>query len=186
MTSGFSGSPAPTHSRSVRMSALARSAWTSIRQTVGGAHSEVMPQDPMASSRAAAENRSWPSMNAVAPAVSGANTLLHACFAQPGEDTFRCTSPGCRPIQYRVDRCPAGYEACVCSTSLGCDVVPEVKYSSNGSCAPVAPSGSKSLCMPYASLYGLQPSAAAPPTAILVQSPASPANLGVSPPSVST
>ena len=108
MTSGFSGSPAPTHSRSVRTSALARSACTSIRQTVGGAHSEVTPQAGMASSSTAAENRSWPRISDVAPAIHGANTLLQACLAQPGEEMFRCTSPGCRPIQYSVDRWPAG------------------------------------------------------------------------------
>ena len=44
----------------------------------------------------------------VAPAFHGANTLLQACLAQPGEDRFRCTSPGWMPIQYMVDRCPAG------------------------------------------------------------------------------
>src|SRR6266571_7908953 len=127
ITSGLVGSPAPTQSRRLRTSALARSACTSIRQTVGGAHSDVTPQAGMASSSAAAENRSWPRMSEVAPAIHGANTLLQACFAQPGDDTFRCTSPGCSPIQYMVERCPAGYDACVCSTSFGWDVVPEVK-----------------------------------------------------------
>ena len=141
MTSGFSGSPAPTHSRSVRTSALARSAWISIRQTVGGAHSEVTPQAGMAASSTSAENRSWPRIRDVAPAIHGANTLLQACLAQPGEEMFRCTSPGVRPIQYIVDRCPAGYDTCVCSTSLGCAVVPDVKYSSNASSALVGPSG---------------------------------------------
>ncbi len=66
-------------------------------------------------------------MNTQAWAFHGANTLLHACFAQPGEEMLRWTSPGRRPIQYIVDRCPTGYEACVCSTSLGRAVVPEVK-----------------------------------------------------------
>ena len=63
----------------------------------------------------------------MAPAIQGANTLLHACFAQPGEETLRCTSPGCSPIQYAVDRCPTGYDVCVCSTSFGRAVVPLVK-----------------------------------------------------------
>ena len=52
---------------------------------------------------------------------------------------LRCRSPGCRPIQYIVDRCPTGYDACVCSTSLGCAVVPDVKYSSSVSSAAVPP-----------------------------------------------
>ncbi len=60
-------------------------------------------------------------------AFHGANRLLHACLAQPGEEMFRWTSPGWLPIQYIVDRWPIGYEVCVCSTSLGCAVVPEVK-----------------------------------------------------------
>ena len=63
----------------------------------------------------------------LASAFHGAKTLLQACLAQPGEEMLRCTSPGCRPIQYIVDRCPTGYDAWVCSTSLGCAVVPEVK-----------------------------------------------------------
>ncbi len=62
----------------------------------------------MAASSAAAENRSCPRMSAVAPAIHGAKTLLQACLAQPGEEMFRCTSPGCSPIQYMVDRWPAG------------------------------------------------------------------------------
>ena len=80
----------------------------SSRQTVGGAQNVVTPHAPIASSSAGAENRSWPRISAVAAAFHGANTLLHACLAQPGEEMFRCTSPGCRPIQYIVDRCPAG------------------------------------------------------------------------------
>jgi hypothetical protein len=75
-----------------------------------------------------------------ASAIHGAKTLLQACLAQPGEEMFRCTSPGCRPIQYIVDRCPTGYDACVCSTSLGFAVVPEVKYSSSVSPPRVTPS----------------------------------------------
>jgi len=41
-------------------------------------------------------------------ALKGAKTHDQACFAQPAELKFRCTSPGCSPIQYIVDRCPAG------------------------------------------------------------------------------
>ena len=66
-------------------------------------------------------------MNTQARAFHGAKTLLQACLAQPGEEMLRWTSPGRRPIQYIVDRWPTGYEAWVCSTSLGCAVVPEVK-----------------------------------------------------------
>jgi hypothetical protein len=47
-------------------------------------------------------------MNTVASAFQGAKTLLQACFAQPGEEMLRCTSPGRRPIQYIVDRWPTG------------------------------------------------------------------------------
>ena len=57
ITSGFSGSPAATHSRSAETSAAARSAWMSIRHTVGGAQNVVTPQPPSAASSEAAENR---------------------------------------------------------------------------------------------------------------------------------
>jgi len=83
-------------------------------------------------------------MSTVAPAFHGANTLLHACLAHPGDEMLRWTSPGSSPIQYMVDRCPTGYEAWVCSTSFGCAVVPDVKYSSSGSEACVTPVGVKS------------------------------------------
>ena len=108
MTSGFSGSPAATHSRSALMSAAPRSAWISIRHTVGGAQNVVTPQSPRAASRPAALNRAWFRMRIVACAFHGANTLDQACLAQPGEEMFRCTSAGWMPIQYMVDRCPAG------------------------------------------------------------------------------
>ena len=108
ITSGFSGSPAATHSRSAEMSAVARSAWSSIRHTVGGAQNVVTWQLPSAASSPAAENRAGISTSTVAPAFHGANTLLQACLAHPGEDRFRCTSPGWMPIQYIVDRCPTG------------------------------------------------------------------------------
>ena len=108
ITSGFSGSPAATHSRTVLTSAAARSAWMSIRHTVGGAQNVVTPQSPSTRSRPAALNRDWLSMSTVACAFHGANRLDQACLAQPGEEMFRCTSPGCMPIQYIVDRCPTG------------------------------------------------------------------------------
>ena len=72
-------------------------------------------------------------MKMVASAIHGAKKHDHACSAQPGEEMFRCTSPGWMPRKYRVDRWPTGYDACVCSTSFGRDVVPEVKESRHGS-----------------------------------------------------
>src|SRR5699024_8083192 len=107
-------------------------------------------------------------MNTQEPAIHGVNTLDQACLAQPGEETLRWTSPGCRPIQYMDDRWPAGYEACVCSTSLGVLVVPEVKYSSRVSSACVVWLGSKSGEASIAPARSIQPSGAppcsAPPT----------------------
>src|SRR4051794_30994398 len=105
-------------------------------------------------------------MNTQACAFHGAKTLLQACLAQPGDEMFRCTSPGCRPIQYIVERCPTGYDTWVCSTSLGCAVVPEVKYSSSVSSALVTPSGVKAASASWASWKSSQPSAG--PTAIRV------------------
>ena len=43
-------------------------------------------------------------MNTVAPAFQGAKKQLHACFAQPGEETFRWMSPGSNPSTYIVER----------------------------------------------------------------------------------
>jgi hypothetical protein len=108
ITSGFSGSPAATHSRNAETEAELRSACSSIRHTVGGAQNVVTRQLPNAESNETAENRAWFSTRIVAPAFHGAYTLLQACLAQPGEDRFRCTSPGWMPIQYMVDRCPTG------------------------------------------------------------------------------
>ena len=108
MTSGLSGSPAATHSRSAEMSAADRSAWISIRHTVGGAQNVVTPQSPRAWSSPAALNRAWLRMRIVACAFHGAKKFDQACLAQPGEEMFRCTSPGWRPIQYMVDRWPTG------------------------------------------------------------------------------
>src|ERR671924_2205175 len=96
-------------------------------------------------------------MKTVASAFHGAKRLDQACLAQPGEEMFRCTSPGLRPIQYMVARCPIGYELWVCSTSLGRAVVPEVKYSISGSSASVWASGVKSSEVPYTSSYDCQP-----------------------------
>src|SRR5215212_2167463 len=124
-------------------------------------------------------------MKTQACAFHGAKTLLHACLAQPGELMLRCTSPGCRPIQYIVDRCPTGYEACVCSTSFGCAVVPDVKYSSSVSSARVATSGSNvsrcSKLLPYDS----QPRTSSP-TAMRVHDPGTSANFPVSAERVTT
>ena len=52
-----SGSPAATHSRSADTSAAPRSAWISIRHTVGGAQNVDTPHEPNAASSEAAENR---------------------------------------------------------------------------------------------------------------------------------
>ena len=81
-------------------------------------------------------------MKTVAPARNGLKKLLHACLPQPGELMLRCTSPGLTPSQYIVDRCPIGYDTWLWRTSFGCDVVPEVKYSSDSESAGVGASGS--------------------------------------------
>jgi len=57
ITSGFSGSPAPTTLRGGRVSA-ARSLWMSIRHTVGGAQKLVTLQRSITASNSAATNRS--------------------------------------------------------------------------------------------------------------------------------
>ena len=107
ITSGLSGSPAATSSRAGTLQ-RPRSSWIIIRQTVGGAQNVVTPQRTIWSSRSGALKRCWFTISTVASAFQGANTLLQACFAQPGEDTFRWTSPGWIPIQYMVDRWPIG------------------------------------------------------------------------------
>ncbi len=103
ITSGFSGSPAPT-TLVGGVAREARSDWISIRHTVGGAQKLVTPTRPITSSSDAGSKRAVLWMKIVASAIHGANTLDHACFAQPGEEMLRCTSPGSRPIQYIVDR----------------------------------------------------------------------------------
>ena len=57
ITSGFSGSPAATHSRKDDTSAAPSSAWMSIRHTVGGAQNVVTWHEPSAASSEDAENR---------------------------------------------------------------------------------------------------------------------------------
>src|SRR5919206_412157 len=147
--SGFSGSPAASASRSGGVQRL-RSSWMIMRQTVGGAQNVVTWQRTSWSSSAAALKRVKLKTITVASASHGAYTLLHACLAHPGEDRFTCTSPGWIPAQYMVDRCPSGYEAWLCSTSLGFAVVPEVKYRSSGSEAAVGPSGANAVSAPSA------------------------------------
>ena len=56
MTSGLSGSPAATTARGGLRSAV-RSAWISMRHTVGGAQKLVTPQRSMTPSSAVASNR---------------------------------------------------------------------------------------------------------------------------------
>src|SRR5690242_588445 len=107
MTSGLSGSPAPQTSRKLTLKSESRS-WMNSRQTVGGAHSVVTPQRPIVASKALASKRGWLTTNTVAPAFQGAKKQLQACLAQPGEEMFRCTSPGCSPSQNIVDNAPTG------------------------------------------------------------------------------
>ena len=169
MTSGFSGSPAPTHSRSVRC----RRGQVGLDQHPPDRRRRAQRGDPAAADGVEQSRRGEPLVaqdERGRPGVPRREHVLHACFAQPGEEMFRCTSPGCRPIQYMVDRCPAGYDAWVCSTSLGCAVVPEVKYSSSGSSARVGPSGAKPYgCRtPRVRAPASRSRRAGPPTAILV------------------
>src|ERR1700722_740149 len=85
ITSGLSGSPAATHSRSPDVFAADRSAWMSIRHTVGGAQNVLTPQSPSAASSPWALNLDWFKMRIVAEAFHGAKKFDHACLAQPGE-----------------------------------------------------------------------------------------------------
>src|SRR5579872_2367686 len=107
ITSGLSGSPAPHASRKLTLK-LDSFSWMNSRHTVGGAHSVVTPQRPMVTSNPLASKRGWLTTNTVAPAFQGAKKQLQACLAQPGEEILRWTSPGCRPSQYMVERCPTG------------------------------------------------------------------------------
>ena len=79
-----------------------------MRQTVGGAHRLVTEQRVSVSSSRRAEKRAVLRISTHASAFHGAKTLLHACFAQPGEEMLRWTSPGCSPSQYIVERWPIG------------------------------------------------------------------------------
>src|ERR1700691_2187082 len=116
MTSGLSGSPAASTSRRLCFIDF-RSSWMNMRHTVGGAHSEVTLLAAILSSMSRALNRGWLAMNTVAPAFQGVKKQLQACFAQPGEEMFKCTSPDCRPSKNIVDRLPIGYDRCECNTS---------------------------------------------------------------------
>src|SRR3974377_1664458 len=98
-----------------------------MRHTVGGAQREGTPVSHIVSRSARELKRPRFGMRTVASAFQGAKKQLQACFAQPGDETLQCISPGRSPIQYMVERCPTGYVTCECSTSLGFDVVPEVK-----------------------------------------------------------
>jgi hypothetical protein len=68
----------------------------------------VTPQRPTVASKALASKRGWLTTNTVAPAFHGAKKQLQACLAQPGEEIFRCMSPGCSPSQNIVDSAPTG------------------------------------------------------------------------------
>src|SRR6267142_5165334 len=107
ITSGLSGSPAPQTSRKLILKAESFS-WMNSRHTVGGAQRVVTPQRPMVASNALASKRGWLTTNTVAPAFQGAKKQLQACLAQPGEEIFRCTSPGCNPSQNMVESPPTG------------------------------------------------------------------------------
>src|SRR5215470_15001228 len=107
ITSGLSGSPAPQTSRKLILKSE-RFSWMNNRHTVGGAHSVVTPQRTMVASKPLASKRGWLTTNTVAPAFHGAKKQLQACLAQPGDEMLRWTSPGCRPSQYMVERCPTG------------------------------------------------------------------------------
>ena len=80
----------------------------SIRHTVGGAQNDVTSRSRSSVSSAAASNRRTLWTNTVASAIQGVKKHDQACLAQPGEEMFRWTSPGCRPSQYIVDRWPTG------------------------------------------------------------------------------
>src|ERR1700722_636699 len=107
MTSGLSGSPGPINSR-IGIFQSESFSWISMRHTVGGAQNVVTPQRVTVSSNRLALNRFWLAMKIQACPFHGAKKQLQACLAQPGDEMFMCTSPGCRPIQYIVERCPTG------------------------------------------------------------------------------
>ena len=82
------------------------SSCANMRHTVGGAQIVVMGWAARMSSIPFALNRGWLAMKTVAPAFHGAKKQLYACFAHPGDEMFRCTSPGRKPPQYIVIREP--------------------------------------------------------------------------------
>ena len=74
----------------------------------GGQHKVVTACCRITSIWRAARKRAVSCITSVAPAFQGEKKLLQACFAQPGELMFWCTSPSRMPIQYMVDKCPTG------------------------------------------------------------------------------
>ena len=67
-------------------------------------------------------------MKMAAPMFQGAKKHVQAAWAQPVSEMVQCRSSG--PLSSQnlpVMTWPMGYEACVCSTILGCPVVPDVK-----------------------------------------------------------
>ena len=109
ITSGFSGSPAPTISRS--------------GQPVAPRAQVLLDEHPPDRRRRAERGRPGRGHRLQQPGRVEAGLVdhedrrlgvprreeeLHACLAQPGEEMLRCTSPGRRPIQYIVDRWPTG------------------------------------------------------------------------------
>ena len=136
MTSGFSGSPAATTSRG-RVRSWERSAWISIRHTVGGAQKLVTGR--------AVHLRHQPGRVEAGVVVDedgglgvpGREEVGPGVLGPAGRGDVQVHVARLRPIQYIVARWPIGYEAWVCSTSLGRAVVPEVKYSISGSSARV-------------------------------------------------
>ncbi len=75
MTSGLRGSPAASASRG-GVARRVRSAWMSMRHTVGGAQKVWTPQRTISSSRRSGEKRSWRTTSTVASAFQGPKTLL--------------------------------------------------------------------------------------------------------------
>src|SRR5260370_40673815 len=104
----------------------------SRRHTVGGAQKVVTAHRSSTPSSALALNGAWLTISTVAPAFHGAKKVLQACFAQPGEEMLRCTSPGASPSQYIVDRAPTGQLRRLCRTSFGLAAAPEGDSSRSG------------------------------------------------------
>ena len=119
MTSGFSGSPAPTISRSCGTPGA------KVLEDEHPPHRRRRAQRGDACARRARRARAWlrsarsRRTKMVAPAFHGAKKLLQACFAQPGELMFQCTSPSLQsdPV-HRGEVADRVADWCVCSTSL--------------------------------------------------------------------